>query len=249
MKYIITEKQLEVIEIGTARGRFESFPITKVWNYFNRVMKKKHKIESFKKYYFKKSGFDKIKIGDSSILSFFDFLVDDTSVSDVPDEFKKEDVILNFTYYIADNYFDLKKGFNINYLKIKDILGNDYFFFDSNEKKFVGMIFTSKSTDFDSSKKTFRITTSSAVKSQIGKGYGTKMYLSVINDVDYLKSDGMLFTGALRMWRDILPKYVNVWASITKNGSITYVEQTPNKRIKNNTINFFIASSIYDSIN
>ena len=64
VKYILTEKQLEVVEIGTARGRYDTSPENALWDSFEDKLKKKHKIESFKKYYSKVLGNDTKKIGD-----------------------------------------------------------------------------------------------------------------------------------------------------------------------------------------
>ena len=72
------------------------------------------------------------------------------------------------------------------------------------------------------------------------------MYLTVIDDVDYLQSDTLLFTGSLRMWRDVLPKYVNVWAVVKDEILTKYIKQTPGKRIKTDRVNYFVASSHHD---
>ena len=245
MKYILTEKQLEVVEIGTARGRYDTSPENALWDSFEDKLKKKHKIESFKKYYSKVLGNDTKKIGDKTILNFFLTLSRGDIEHELPEEFKKEDILSGFSYYIAENYFDLKKGLSISYVRIKDTYGYpNYFFFDSAFKTFVGMILTSKTQDLP--KKSLVVRTSAAVKSLIGRGYGSKMYLTVIDDVDYLQSDTLLFTVSLRMWRDVLPKYVNVWAVVKDEILTKYIKQTPGKRIKTDRVNYFVASSHHD---
>ena len=80
---------------------------------------------------------------------------------------------------------------------------------DLHVKILVGKIATEKNDSLPG--KTLKVAVSAADEDLIGKGYGTKMYLSVIQSVDYLLSDTTLFTGAYRMWKHILPKYVNVW--------------------------------------
>lgn len=240
MKYIITERQLEVIEIGTARGRYDTSPELILWRLFNNEMKKKHKIEAFKNFFSKNLGKEYKKIGDKSILHFFDYLqqrfIWDGDIKTNPDTES------GFAYYIAKNYFGIKEGHSLSFLKIKDYRSHDYFFFDRGLKIFVGCI---KVSDYDKlPRNSYKVDYSAVVKPLIGTGYGTKMYLSVLSDVDYLRSDDYLFTGSLRIWRDVLPKYVNVWTVYEFNDSIftKVVRQTPGKRVKAKDADFFVAS-------
>lgn len=248
MKYILTERQLEVIEIGTVRGRYNTSPEDSLWDYFENNLKKKQKIESFKKYYNKVLSEKTKLVGDNTILLFFEELSDKSINSDIPKEFLKEDLVSGFAYYIAKHYFNLTKGVNISYIKVKDVLGGkDYFFFDSALKIFVGMILTMKYDKLP--KNSYVVRTSAAVKSLIGQGYGVKMYLNVIKDVDYLRSDTLLYTGSLRMWRDVLSKYVNVWAVYTIGSLTQNVKLHPGKRIVASNVDYFVASSYHNTIN
>jgi len=247
VKYILTERQLEVIEVGTVRGRYNTSPENNLWDYFESNLKKKQKIESFKKYYSKVLNEKTKLVGDNTILLFFKELSDKSINSDIPREFLKEDLVSSFAYYVAKHYFDLIKGVNISYIKVKDALGGkDYFFFDPAFKIFVGMILTMKYSKLP--KNSYTVRTSAAVKSLIGQGYGVKMYLNVIKDVDYLRSDTLLYTGSLRMWRDVLSKYVNVWAVYTLGSLTKNVKLHPGKRIVASNVDYFVASSYHDSI-
>jgi len=247
VKYILTEKQLEVIEVGTVRGRYNASPENNLWDYFENNLKKKQKIESFKKYYNKVLTEKTNLVGDNTILLFFKELSDKSINSDIPKEFLKEDLVSGFAYYVAKHYFDLTKGVNISYIKVKDILGGkDYFFFDSTFKIFVGMVLTMKYSKLP--KNSYTVRTSAAVKSLIGQGYGVKMYLNVIKDVDYLRSDTLLYTGSLRMWRDVLSRYVNVWAVYTTGSLTKNVKLHPGKKIIVNNVDYFVASAYHNTI-
>ena len=50
------------------------------------------------------------------------------------------------------------------------------------------------------------------------------------------------------MWRDVLPKYINVWVEVNDGILTKYLKQTPGKRIKNDKIKYFVASAHYDVI-
>jgi len=63
-----------------------------------------------------------------------------------------------------------------------------------------------------------------------------------------LRSDTLLYTGSLRMWRDVLSKYVNVWAVYTLGSLTKNVKLHPGKRIVASNVDYFVASSYHDSI-
>lgn len=249
MKYIISERQLEVVEIGTHRGRWENNPEEGLWFFFDKELKKKQKIDSFKEYFSKTFNVKKKTYSDKQILSYFYYLSTSfDQYEDIDPYLKEENTSLGFAYYIAKNYFDLKKGLDISFIKVKESFDyKNYYFFDSVMKHFVGTITTSRAGDF-LPKGSRRVNSASIVKPLIGVGYGTKMYMSVIDDVEYLQSDRTLFTGSLRMWRDVLPKYVNVWAVVDAQFIYMFKKQTPGKRYHTSLLECYVASSKHEEI-
>jgi hypothetical protein len=85
-----------------------------------------------------------------------------------------------------------------------------YWFFDPEIKDFIGRISVSDNENYPSP--SYQVGVSSVDPVFIGRGYGNKMYLTVLNDCEYLISDTVLFNDSLNIWTNVLPKYVNVWA-------------------------------------
>jgi hypothetical protein len=85
-----------------------------------------------------------------------------------------------------------------------------YWFFDPEIKDFIGRISVGYNENYPSP--SYQVAVSSVDPVFIGRGYGNKMYLTVLNDCEYLISDAVLFKDSLNIWTNVLPKYVNVWA-------------------------------------
>ena len=94
--------------------------------------------------------------------------------------------------------------------------------------------------------KCYSVSISAVERELIGGGYGLKMYLTIINDVDYLISSTVLYAGSLRMWKDVLPKYVNVWVEFDYKSDPELV--IPGKRYKLDNVQDFIASSNHNKL-
>ena len=100
------------------------------------------------------------------------------------------------------------------------------------------------------SKKTWKVNLSTADEELVGSRYGTRMYLVIIDDVDYLASDDTLYSGSYRMWKHVLPKYVNVWGVIKDEDGIISKFVKLNDKNKNmvRKFDFFVASSKHNKI-
>lgn len=178
-----------------------------------------------------------IRFSESDIFEFFDT---NFSMSPFPEEYTSKDSLSGFAYYISEKYFGLKQGVELEYLIEKDGRERIYYFFDPQFKILVGRITTEKNDSM--SGKTYKVGISAADEDLIGKGYGTKMYLTIIQRVDYLLSDTTLFTGAYRMWKHILPKYVNVWGAINEAVITKYSKIIPGKTKDVRKYDYFVAS-------
>jgi hypothetical protein len=77
------------------------------------------------------------------------------------------------------------------------------------------------------------------------------MYLIVIDDVNYLASDSILYSGSYRMWKHVLPKYVNVWGLIENDWGLptTIIKMDEKGKKSVNRFDYFVASSHYNKVN
>lgn len=246
MKYLITESQYKALtEIGKAKGHYKTEPMYNALDYFGQVLKTKEKTSSFKKYFQDKLGFEVGSDKKSFSFNVTEYF-DSPEFSDWPRKFKNKDVISGFVYYLADRYVKLKENHGIEYVKV--VLDDEtlFYFFDPSFKIFIGKIAITKDHDFPG--KSYKISVSATDSELIGKGYGSKMYLIVIENVDYLISDSILFTGAYRMWKHVLPKYVNVWGVKEDNENKKVFEIiSPSPKLQVRKYDYFVAS-VHDNI-
>lgn len=251
MKYIITEQQYKIIqEIGRESGHFDFEPLDSFYEFMDDQIPKKQKIRLFKEFFREKMGFEVVDD---------DFLVDDVlgyfespMRSEWSKEFKSKDARSGFAYYVAKKYFGIKDKFGLSYI-INKLHGDDsriYYFFDPKFKIFVGRFMIDKKRRI-LPKKTFKVGLSAADEELIGSGYGTRMYLVIIDDVEYLASDTILYSGSYRMWKHVLPKYVNVWGVIEDEQGIfkpKFVKMDEKSKKSVKKFDYFVASSKHNKI-
>ena len=190
MKYIITEDQYKTLqEVGVAKGTFNISPIKYFWTFINSTISEKKRVNVFRNYYTKIIGVDVSNLSFDDILEFYDEL-DELGTSVLPKKSKSKIILSGFAFYLASKLTKLREGDGLIYF-VDERDGRDYYFFDSVSKIFIGRIATNVSdiTSGDS----YKIKLTAADKSIIGKGFGTKMYLSILKDIDYLISDGTLY--------------------------------------------------------
>jgi hypothetical protein len=228
-------------ELHTSRGHYDTDPLEDFFYFVTKKLSKKEKEVALKS--FVKKVFPDVRLDDSiDIIDVFDVLTErDPYLPKFLTDRKNRNY---FAYYIAKKFFDLKDGFELQYFIQKNGTEDEYYFFDKTLKLFVGRLSVSKNKDFKG--KSYTVVVSSVDKGLIGLGYGIRMYLTILQNVDYLQSDTLLFSGSLRVWRDSLPKYVNVWG-IYQKGPITKFEQVePGERYKSRKYDNFIASAYHE---
>lgn len=242
MKYIITERQSNIIkEIERESGHFEFEPLDSFFEYMDNQVSKKQKIKLFKDFFREKMGFG-VEEDDFLVSDIMDYFESPFS-SEWGDIFKSKDARSGFAHFVAKKYFGLNEKFGLSYM-VNKISGDHtriYYFFDPIFKIFVGRFVIEKSKR----KKMFKVDLSAADEELIGTGYGTRMYLTVIDDVDYLASDTILYSGSYRIWKHVLPKYVNVWGLIENDFGLpnTVIKMDEKGKKSTKRFDYFVASS------
>ena len=251
MKYLISERQYNLIqEIERQRGHFKLDPIDTFYELLNDRLTKKEKVKYFTKFFENKKGkfFDKEDdYFTSDVIDFYD----NPFSNDLNFDVRNRDSISGLAYYIAKHRFGLKKGVDLDYMNYDEDDDKMFFFFDPNLKIFVGRI--TIFPEFEYFKNTYKVGISAADEELIGSGYGTRMYLTILKNVDYLLSDETLFSGSYRMWKHVLPKYVNVWGveyHRKNNGKIVtkFTKIDPAKKVSVRKFDRFIGSMVHKKI-
>ena len=235
MKYIITESQLKTLqEVSIGKGTFKISPVKYFWTFINGFSERK-RVNAFRNYYTKVVGADVSDLSDDNILEFYDEL-DELGTSALPKTLKSKNILSGFAFYLATKFTKLKNGRGLVYFTDEKESRN-YYFFDPSSKLFVGRIGTDRSdiTSGDS----YKVKVTAADKSLIGMGYGTKMYLTILDDVDYLISDATLYPASLRVWTSSLPRYSNVWIM---NNDSEFIPFNSGDNYDPENVKYFIAS-------
>ena len=233
-------------ELYRGRGYFKTDPLKALFSYFLDDMKLSKFEKYFRKYYFEKLGLDQSKFDDSKIKLFFSYLKNpyDTKALRGLTEYDK---LNGFGYYLATKLEDFKLGnFGLSYFIFKDGLEKNFYFFDPDFKIFIGHISATKGVVKNVSGNKLTVVNAAAERKLIGLGYGIKMYLTILENCDYLVSSGILYEGSFRIWAKVLPKYSYVWwksnDSDTGDNDQDFTRLKPSDNVKPNDIEFFIAS-------
>jgi len=232
MKYIITEEQQNRInEITILSGDMSVSPTYKDIldivknNYGNKIYYK-----ALKEYVKNVLGYpEKFKKEDAKDYGK-SLWSDDTG--DISEELKNPEVLANLGYFMAKKFLKLRMLGELEcYVKKGSLFSKTYYFFDPELEICVGYI---NCTSLDGEyggiyipRNSYSITTSQVDEGLIGRGIGKQMYLSVLEDVDVLLSDTMLYTDSLNIWVNILPKYVYVGALFHEKKPKRILPKTP----------------------
>ena len=217
-------------------------------------MSEKLKFKEFsklaKKYYIDKLGYQPTKITDYKLLDLYNYF--GLRQQTKPRELTRYDSLTGFAYYLAKKIFNLKSaGLGLSYFINKNGSEKEFYFFDPMFQIFVGKISTDEANMKGNS---LTVQTSAAERKLIGMGYGLKMYLSILENCDYLMSSSVLFTGSFRIWSKVLPKYSNVWykdsSSDTGKSKNDFVKINPEEEFKKSggDIDYFVASIYHKKI-
>jgi len=258
MKIIITENQYrELEEIHLATGELERFPISDSIEMIEEIGF--NKFYSFLNDYLKKHldiDLHKIKNSKLKISKFLDNIKysrteKDTDLIDYS-ESKKLRKLENIKVlsHIIYKFFKQESKTSRNVIKFSEFedlkffrfnLTSDikYWFFTSDEKRFLGVILGNTAQDINKSisekfgKNAFIVNLSSIMENMKGVGYGKQMYLAILNDCGVILSDSVLYKDSYNIWVHALPKYVSYVGYIKKNNELKDIYDLPNEKIEN----------------
>jgi hypothetical protein len=245
-KYIISERQLQVLkEISIVQGKLEINTIDDFYTHaiLNLADTKRKKIINLTKMFFTNSM--GVKMKDWSDDRIFNYLVDIKSNSltnEYPKIFRKPSTIVSLAYFLFKYLYRASEFDGLEYFKLTTSPFVRFFFFDPTIEEFIGLIEIQKSLSLPG--KSFKVNLSSVEKEYVGRGYGSRMYLCVINEVDYLRSDDSLYPDSLNMWVNYLPNKVNVWAEVYNSidHGKEYVKLSSDNFISPDNVKSYLAS-------
>lgn len=264
MNYIITEKQQNLLkELYVAQGKFDVNPVIYFYRHILKdiLNKKKKRVFEITRLFFKNElGLSVKKLNDDQLESYLIDIRDSESsgtrwstlgsgtgwntLRAYPKVFRKPSTIVSLSYFLMKNLFKVYEFEGLEYVKQVEFPFNRFFFFDPEIQEFVGYLETKKSLSLPG--KSMQVVMSAVEKEYVGRGYGSRMYICVINQVDYLMSDDTLYPDSLNIWVNYLPNKVNVWAKLYEedsNSGSQIVQLTSQKFINPDKIDKLIASS------
>lgn len=253
--YIITEKQEKLIkELYVAQGKFDIKPVVYFYRYiFTDIFDKKNKkiLKLIRLFFMSELGANIDKWNDNQIEAYLRDIKDNESsganwfsLRSYPAIFRKSSTVVSLSYFLMKNLFKVYEFEGLEYVKQVDSPFYRFFFFDPEIQEFVGYMETRKSL---LAPKSMKVILSAVEREYIGRGYGSRMYLCIINQVDYLISDDTLYPDSLNMWVNYLPRKVNVWAEtyeIDSENNRKIVQLSPKNFVKSDNIEYLIASSV-----
>lgn len=254
-RYIITEKQERLLrEIHAPIGRLRMQPVIYFYKEleYGIIYKKPRRTSALVKEFFRNEmGFNIDKWKDESVLSYLeDITSNETSstgwniLKSYPKALKSRAAISSLAYYLMKNLFKPQEYQGLEYIKQKDTPLYKFYFFDPEIQEFIGYMETKKSLELPG--KSMKVGLSAIEEEYIGRGYGGRMYLCVLDQVDYLMSDNTLYSESLSIWVNYLPKKVNVWAEldeIDEDNETKVIKLSPKIFIEPDNIEALVASS------
>lgn len=240
MKIIVSEKQNKLLqEVTVGKGILKVDSLAEL---FDELLNKPKVIKLTRKYLENVAAPNIDNFPDEKLSSYLDSLSSVYHKEPLPKYYYSPDVVSGLAYYLGKNLFDFKKSYGLNYF-ITNTQHQKYWFFDPEIKQFVGYIVVKDAFDFDSNVK--RVDFVSIDKDFKGRGYGTKMYLTILSGVDFLMSDSLLYKESLNIWVNVLPKYAKVWAR-TQWDERPFVPINKKGFVKPENIKFYVASLTKD---
>ena len=245
MKIIISERQNELLqEVTVGKGILKTDPLSEL---FDELLNESKVIKLTRKYLENVAAPNIDEFPDEKLSNYLDSLSSVYYKEPFPKYYYSPDVVSGLAYFLSKNIFGFKKSYGLNYFVTKTN-HEKYWFFDPEIKQFVGSIVVKNVSDSES------IGSDSIVK-QVdfvsidkvfkGQGYGTKMYLTILSDVDFLMSDALLYKESLNIWVNVLPKYAKVWARTFWDGR-PFVPINKKGFVKPENIKFYVASLTKD---
>lgn len=246
MKVIISESQQKSLEELTTSGTWGKTDVdSKIFTQVISKIGKSKSIELIRDFFNNVLGKDISKIGDDDLFSYIDY----GSTDGLPRYFKNADVISGLGYFLSKKAYRFKTGkHGLDFFKIISSFNTTYYyFFDSELELTIGYMATTKfNRGFRHRiysifpKGTEKVSLSMIDDKLIGLGYGKNMYLTVLDDVECLMSDDLLYKGSLNIWANVMPKYAKYAGYISSDKKIIKLPTTD--KINYKDIDYFFAS-------
>lgn len=245
MKIIVSERQNKLLqEVTVGKGILKADPLSEL---FDELLNESKVIELTRKYLKTVAAPNIDEVPDEKLSNYLDSLTSVYYKEPLPKYYYSPDVVSGLAYFLSKNIFGFKKSYGLNYF-VKDTEHEKYYFFDPEIKQFVGYIVVKLRIDLDApnfDNHLKRVDFVSIDKAFKGRGYGTKMYLTVLSGVDFLMSDALLYKESLNIWVNVLPKYAKVWARTFWDGR-PFVPINKKGFVKPENIKFYVASLTKD---
>jgi hypothetical protein len=154
------------------------------------------------------------------------------------------DTISNLCYFLAKEFFKLKKGVDLEYVYIENKWDSTYFFFDPEIEEIVGRMDVGTDITFEtpfSKKNSAKVEFSALDKYSKGQGHGKNMYLTLLKLYNIIYSDETLYQDSLNIWVNVLPNYSNTHGYLSMSGEAKKLESI--KNVKLSKVARFFASN------
>lgn len=216
MKYIITESQFnrinEITVYEGGLGHNESYENVLII-IKNKIGDKKFK-EEIKKYLKRNIGLSPKKEQDDFSFKEYSKQVQGYGYFDKDDyhpSLFNKDVLSNMAYSLAKKFLKFEKLGNLEcYIEKSGGNAKEYYFFDPELEMSVGSIKIYRNDFWKGN--SWNVGLSGVDKEVKGSGTGKSMYSAVLDDVDVLFSDMILYEDSLNIWVNVLPKMCYVYA-------------------------------------
>ena len=240
MKFLITERQLRLLnELKVQNGKYEVYSQGELFKsfYSDPSISYDEVVGTTKEYLSNSVGIDSSKLTDDQITKFVRSLPVRPFGGQRRNKMYSIDVISGLSYFLAKKYKEMKPSHGLEYFVEKFDTFITYWFFDPENEDFVGRITVELNDTYTNSA---NVVVAEIDEPLIGRGYGSKMYYTLIDTYTYLMSDKLLFKASLNIWVNVLPKYCNVWAKLINKNE--YFKITKDSLIHPKLVDYYVAS-------
>lgn len=240
MKYIITERQSKILnELRVQSGKYEVYSQGELFKsfYSDPSISYEEVVNATKEYLSNSVGIESSKLTDDQITKFVRSLPVRPFGGQRKNKVYSIDVISGLSYFLAKKYKEMNSSHGLEYFIEKFDTFITYWFFDPENEDFVGRITVELNDTYTNSA---NVVVAEIDEPLIGRGYGSKMYFTLVDIYTYLMSDRLLFKSSLNIWVNVLPRYCNVWAKIV--GKYEYFKITKEKLMNPKFVDYYVAS-------
>ncbi len=240
MKFLITKSQYNILkEVTVNPGKFsnnsQGEAFSAIMNYDDIPVK--DLINKVKRYFKTVAYIDISKMSDQDILAYLNSLKYESRTKK-RSKLYSIGIVSGLSYYLSKSFKKLTKNkYGLEYYVESFDSFVSFWFFDPEIRDFVGRIVCEESDILPNS---ISITLSEVDRGLIGQGYGTKIYLSLLEKYKYVMSDKILYNESLNMWVNSLPRYCNVWAKLKNEEG--FFKITNKDFISPDLVKYYVAS-------